>query len=161
MSDYTHKFKYAKFQYYVTDPDWENIPKDWLRPYKFFVIGGSSRVIEVNSINEAALTSEFYEARAHKNIQLSISQSKNSVAVTAELMEIAFKKLAFKFDLIVSAFSGKRHIASLQLLCDATLRQNPIPIGNNALALDVYIPPDADILHVTHNAKNEYVFDKF
>jgi hypothetical protein len=134
MSDFTSKFFYS-----VNDPDWENTDKGYLRPYQFSVIGGTNRTVEIRSIKEAVLANEFEQARSYKNIQVSISQSKFSVVAFAELIEVESQKMEFTFDLIVGNYSGKIHNFSHHLRSEsATLKQKPIPVTNNAIALTIY-----------------------
>ncbi len=150
----------ATFYYLVNDVNWHADSPDSIPVSGFFVIGGSSRVIGLSSTSDISLSSEFEQARNYQNLQLSISSPKDAVSLTADLMEIAFKKATFYLSFMVQAYSAKKKIFSLVLLCqNASLKQNPIPQGNNALDLNISIP-DASLYHAALNNKRKLVVDQ-
>lgn len=150
----------AEFSYLVNQGNWQIESPDDIPVSSFFVIGGSTRVIGLRSTGDNTLSAEFEQARIYKNLQLDISSPKNAVSVTADLMEMAFKKAAFNLTFVVQAYSGRIKVSSLLLFChNATLKQNPIPQPGNSLALDISIP-DVSLYHGGLNNRRKFVIEE-
>jgi hypothetical protein len=71
------------------------------------------------------LASEFEQARIHKNVQLIIAQSKNALFHTAELVDMAIKKISLNCFLPFGHFRENKSFRAEALLPEGHAKPNP------------------------------------
>ncbi|MEZ5426858.1 MAG: hypothetical protein R2747_11365 [Pyrinomonadaceae bacterium] len=117
--------------------------------HSFEVNGGANRKINVHSTDEISISSEFEQARTHKNIIFYIPPTRDFLAVKLLSLRTPTTIRYFDMRLIVNVYSGGIKTQSLRLGADsAWFSKIPIPVGNTPplLMAEVHFH-SAELLH--------------
>jgi hypothetical protein len=107
----------------IRDVERINIPL-----HSFEVDGGANRKIELNSADEISVSSEFEQARVHKNIIFYVPPTKDFLAV--KLVDIGRTPEWFDITLVISIFSNGKLIKALRFSSgQAWFSRTPAPEG--------------------------------
>lgn len=130
----------AKLSYFVEDGDKEKFVRLEIPVYAFEVEGGANRSIYVSSTNDISITSEMEQARAFKNITVSISQGKNFDArAVTELTEMANKEMTLNVLFGIERYSGGKMLEGIALLDRGAGVYSPHSAEKN-VAVEFWIP---------------------
>ena len=130
--------------------------------HSFEVEGGANRKIELASVTEGILFSEFEQARNYKTMIFYIPPTKDFLAL--KLMNLATKNWQlFDFIFGVSIFSNGKLTQALSIISRAaSLRETPVPVSGTPALMRLKVRvKNPDLSHGQVDAKtNQMVNDR-
>ncbi|MEW6129657.1 MAG: hypothetical protein AB1757_21635 [Acidobacteriota bacterium] len=134
------KMKYVS-DLHIIIREQQKIPVErWDIPvHSFEVEGGANRMINLKSTDEISISSEFEQARMHKNIIFYIPPTKDFLGV--KLVGLRDNTLVlFELTFAISVYSGNRMTQMLRITSEfSSVRETPTPVGGTPPLLQTKI----------------------
>jgi hypothetical protein len=113
----------------------------------FAVDGGANRTIDLGSTNDMSISSEFEQARTHKNVTVFIPPAKDFSAAILTRLGTQIKHFEMTF-VVCKSFKGKKIETIWLMSSDTWFLRVPTPVGDTRplLKADVRFHK-ADLLH--------------